>query len=89
MVHVTIIIIVVITINQLPIVQVANISVLVLFLGSVFKTSAKEKHKNYNYGILIQILKGIPHPLKDLKWILWDVEDTFCPLQCYKAVKYN
>lgn len=78
---VSVTIIIIIIINQPPIGGEANISVLVLFLDSAFKTSAKEKHKNYNYGILIQILKGISHPLKDLKWMLWDAEDTFCPLQ--------
>ena len=50
--------IIIIIINQPATVGVANISVLVLFLGSAFKTSAKDKHRNYNGGILIQILKG-------------------------------
>lgn len=59
--------IIIIIINQPAIVAVANISVLVLFLGSAFKTSAKDKHRNYNDGILIQILKGISQPFKDLK----------------------
>lgn len=66
-------------INQPPIVGVA--SILLLLLGSDFKTSAKETHKNYNYCIMTQILKGTSHPLKDLKWMLWDAEDTFCPFQ--------
>lgn len=56
--------------NQPPIVWVANILVIVLFLGSAFKTNAKENYKNYNYGMTTQILKGISHPLKDLKWML-------------------
>lgn len=59
--------IIIIIINQPAIVAVASISVLVLFLGSAFKTSAKDKHRNYNDGTLIQILKGIPQPFKDLK----------------------
>lgn len=78
MVSVTIIIIITVIISQLPVAGVANISVLMLFLGSL--KQYKEKHKNYNYGILIQIFKRISHTLKDLKWMLWDAEDTFYQL---------
>lgn len=61
------IIIIIIIINQLAIVGVA-----VYFSPCVIlRFSAKKKKKrNYNDSILIQILKGISHPLKDLKWIL-------------------
>lgn len=74
-------VIMIMMINQPPIVRVTSILVLLL-LGSDFKTSAKENHKNYNYCIMTQILKGTSYPLKDLKWMLWDAEDTFCLFQC-------
>lgn len=58
--------IIIMIINQLLIVRVANILVLV-FLGTAFKTSTKEKYKNYHYIISTQILKGISYSFKDLK----------------------
>lgn len=56
------IIIIIIIVNQPAIVGVA-----VYFSPCVVLRFSAKKKRNYNDSILIQILKGISHPLKDLK----------------------